>query len=106
MIGFEEVLILIICIEVNISYLVATHKDIKLLYRAVDTFLFNLVADSIDMGLPSSLVSSLVTHLNCILIFIVIPKQSVHSELIFEAHWECFILVREIDKNIFFVLLS
>lgn len=57
------------------------------------------------MSIPLFLIARLFTHLNGVLVLVVVAKKSVYAELILEAHWEGFVLIWEINEDILLVRL-
>ena len=72
----------------------------------MDTFVLQLEADAIDVSVPFFLVSSLLTDLDSVLVLIIVTEECIDTELIFEAHWEGFILVREVNEDVLLTLLG
>ena len=71
----------------------------------MDAHILKLVSDLVHVCLPFALAAGLLTHLNRVLVFIVVSEQCVHLKLVFEAHWESFTLVWEVNEDILLVLL-
>ena len=105
LIHFEEVLVFIVSVEVDIADLVAAGQDVNSVRWTVDSHILQFVADLIDVGLPFALAAGLLTHLDRVLVFIVVSEQCVHLKLVFKAHGESLTLVWEVYEDVLLVLL-
>ena len=105
LIHFEEVLVFIVGVEVDIADLVAAGQDVDSVRWTVDAIVLKLISDLVHMCLPLALATGLLTHLDRVLVFIVVSEQCVHLKLVFKAHGESLTLVWEVDEDILLVLL-
>ena len=98
-------MVFIVGVEVDIADLVAAGQDVDSVRWTMDAHILKLVSDLVHVCLPFALAAGLLTHLNRVLVFIVVSEQCVHLKLVFEAHWESFTLVWEVNEDILLVLL-
>ena len=71
----------------------------------MDAHILKLVSDLVHMCLPFALAAGLLTHLDRVLVFIVVSEERVHLKFVFEAHGESLTLVWEVYEDILLVLL-
>ena len=57
------------------------------------------------MCFPFSLATRLLSHLDRVLVFIIVTEQRVHLKFVLEAHRESLTLVWEVNEDILLVLL-
>ena len=98
-------MVFVVSVEVDIADLVAAGQDVDSVWWAMDSHILKFVADLIDVGLPFALAAGLLTHLDRVLVLIIVSEQRVHLKFIFEAHGESFTLVWEVNEDILLVLL-
>ena len=74
LIHFEEVLVFIVGVEVDVADLVAAGQDIDSVRWAMDAHILQLVADLVHVRLPFALAAGLLTHLDRVLVFVVVSE--------------------------------